>query len=542
MKYMRYIFFPFLLSFGVHAFAPVIGMSRDLAGGESVASDHDPGSSVKLSLQNNYSRLKPIPSTVLSNLDLDEAVRLAEERNPVIQERFHSLVAARNQLGSAYASWWPTLTADLEFGWYGENAYYNYSGALAGLTTTDGAESTLSSSSGGKKSCSSASSYLYCKSFSSNYGQGVTTIDLDWTIFDPARQPLVDKNQSLVDEAKSDYVIARRDYALRTRESFVELQRYLAGVQTSSQLVENDRLLSRLAQSRKRLGVASDLDVAKQITVLKTDQVNQVTAEKNARVAKSKLAQLLNDPLATTISPSTQLMPLGGWQSSLEETVKAALLYRQVIEKQLAIVRQNEQQSRIALATYFPTISLVNSLYWTKGVGYTGLGPPWVIESARSDLWDAQSVLSVTFTGFDGGKARMESEASKARAAAAVSAVEDSINSVISEVREYYARVEDGRDAVIVASERVNAATSALRLQSMRFSAGYGTITDVVQSQQDLTQSVDVYIQQLGDYNLALVNLSRASGVDFVSDPDLIDKVGDPLSQVKITGYLGLAD
>jgi outer membrane protein TolC len=205
-------------------------------------------------------------------------------------------------------------------------------------------------------------------------------------------------------------------------------------------------------------------------------------------------------------------------------------------------VRQNEQQSRIALATYFPTISLVNSLYWTKGVGYTGLGPPWVIESARSDLWDAQSVLSVTFTGFDGGKARMESEASKARAAAAVSAVEDSINSVISEVREYYARVEDGRDAVIVASERVNAATSALRLQSMRFSAGYGTITDVVQSQQDLTQSVDVYIQQLGDYNLALVNLSRASGVDFVSDPDLIDKVGDPLSQVKITGYLGLAD
>ena len=208
----------------------------------------------------------------------------------------------------------------------------------------------------------------------------------------------------------------------------------------------------------------------------------------------------------------------------------------------MAVVRQNEQQARIDSSTYLPTIALVNSLYWTKGVGYTGLGPPWIVDSARSDLWDAQSVLTITFTGFDGGRARMNAEASKAKALAARSAVEDSINSVVSEVREYFSRVQEGRKAVVVASERVDAATSALRLQSMRFTAGYGTITDVVQSQQDLTQGVDAYIQQLGDYNLALVNLSRASGVDFAPDPELTEQVGDPLSQVKIDAYLGLAD
>ena len=52
----------------------------------------------------------------------------------------------------------------------------------------------------------------------------------------------------------------------------------------------------RLAQSRKRLGVASDLDIAKQLTVLKTDEVNQVTAQRDARVAEAALAELLNDP------------------------------------------------------------------------------------------------------------------------------------------------------------------------------------------------------------------------------------------------------
>jgi outer membrane protein TolC len=77
-----------------------------------------------------------------------------------------------------------------------------------------------------------------------------------------------------------------------------------------------------------------------------------------------------------------------------------------------------------------------------------------------------------------------------------------------------------------------------LKLQSLRFSAGFGSITDVVQSQQDLTQAVEAYIKELSDYNLALVSLSRASGIDYVEDLSLLEKVGDPLSQVKIAPYL----
>ena len=184
---MRYKFFSLLLPLSVFSIAPAFAQGL-------VVNTGDSSLSLDLSVDGRVNRLGPIPKAVLSSLELDDAVRLAEQRNPAIQERYQSLVAARNQLGSAYATWWPTVTADLEFGWYGEKAYYNYSGALAGLTTADSASS--SSSSSNKKSCSSSTSYLYCKSFSSNYGQGVSTLGLDWTIFDPARQPLVDKNQS----------------------------------------------------------------------------------------------------------------------------------------------------------------------------------------------------------------------------------------------------------------------------------------------------------------------------------------------------------
>ena len=472
------------------------------------------------------SSLKPIPRKELQSLEMGTAVRLAEDRNPVINENYQDFVASGNQLGAAYSTWWPTVTGDLSFGWYGQNAFYNYAGATSGIDTSIYGNS------------SDLPAYLSDRSFTSSYLQGISTIDLDWKIFDPSRQPLIDKNKSLLDQASSNYTISSRDYGLKTREAFVKLQTSLAGISTSSQLVENDQFLLQLAQSRKRLGVASDLDIAKQLTVLKTDEVNQVKAQRDARVAEAELAELLNDPLATGIKPSTTLSPLGGWSVDLKETIESALDYRKIIEKQLAIVRQNEKQALIDLAVYKPTISLVNSLYWTKGVGYVNLGPPWIIGSARSDLWNAESLLKVTFTGFDGGKARMEAEASRARALAAQSAVQQSQNGVISEVREYFADVKDGRQALIVATERVDAASSALKLQSLRFSAGFGSITDVVQSQQDLTQAVEAYIKELSDYNLALVSLSRASGIDYVEDLSLLEKVGDPLSQVKIAPYL----
>ena len=536
---------------------------QDLAAGAAEGSNTSDASELELDRYSSPSSLSPIPREKLQNLEMGTAVRLAEERNPVIKENYQNFVASGNQLGSAYATWWPTVTGDLTFGWYGQQAYYNYVGALSGISTTQfiaGSESSSpssssfpqdsssgsssdsgasgSSSKSKSTSCSSSTSFLYCEAFSSSYLQGITTIDVDWKIYDPVRQPLIDKNKSLVEEASSDYTISKRDYGLKTREAFVKLQTSLAGVSTSSQLVENDQFLLRLAQSRKRLGVASDLDIAKQLTVLKTDEVNQVTAQRDARVAEATLAELLNDPLATGIKPSTTLSPLGGWNVGLKETIESALDYRKIIEKQLAIVRQNEKQALIDLAIYKPTISLVNSLYWTKGVGYTGLGPPWIVETARSDFWNAESLLKVTFTGFDGGKARMEAEASKSRARAAQSAVEQSQNGVIAEVREFFADVRDGREALLVATERVDAASSALKLQSLRFSAGFGSITDVVQSQQDLTQAVEAYIKQLSDYNLALVSLSRASGIDYVEDLSLLEKVGDPLSQVKIAPYL----
>ncbi len=454
----------------------------------------------------------PIPAELLQNLDMATAVRLANQRNPVVRQNFDDLLATQNSLGAAYATWWPVINVDLNGGLYGETAYYNYQGAVSGVGNPYGGTATA---------------------FNGSYFQSLSQFDVTWNLFDPARTPAIWKNKYLVRQAVDSYVIARRDNRLRTQQAFIELQRAMARIETSRELVSNDKRLLGLAQARVALGVSSKLEIAKQTTVLKTDEVNLANSVIDSEVAQADLAELLSESRASILRPSNQLVPLGSWTSGLDETIQAAMQYRKVIEQQLMNVEINQAQAQIDLSVYRPTVALVNSLYWTKGVGYTAVGPPWVAD-AQSDLWNGSSLLQLTFRGFDGGQARMTAQASMKRAKAAEAATLQAVNQVRRDVQAYYAQVVQGREAVLLASQRTNAASSALRLQSVRFSAGYGTITDVVQAQQDLTQAVADYIAQLADYNVSLVSLARSSGMTYEPDPQLEKQLGNPLSRLRL--------
>ena len=467
-------------------------------------------------------RLDAIPVQQLANLDLSTAVELADQRNPVVRQTYEQLVATQNDLGSAFATWWPVVNASITGGMYGQRAYYNYVGALTGV---------------GVPPTDPPTPYADQTAFSSSYFQSIAQFDISWNIFDPARAPTIWQDKYLVRQAVDAFVIARRDNRLKTEEAYINLQQASSRIITGRVLVSNDELLLRLAQSRVRLGVASKLDIAKQTTVLKTDQVNLVDAQRAVQESQATLAELLDTPDALAINSSTSLAPLGSWTSGLDETIEAAMGYRKVIEQQLSEVKINQAQAKIELAVYRPTVALVNSLYWTKGVGYTGLGPPWVSD-ARSDFWNASSLLQITFTGFDGGQARMSAAAAMRRAKAAEAQVQQAVNQVRREVQTYFAQAQQGREAVLLSSQRVASASSALRLQTIRFNAGYGTVTDVVQAQQDLTQAVGDYINQLSDYNVALVSLSRASGLSYVPDAQLARELGNPLDRLRLPSLL----
>ncbi len=456
----------------------------------------------------------PLPPEQLGRLALAQAVAWASQRNPVLRQSYEELVATQNSLGAAYASWWPTLNASLNGGPYGARSYYNYPGAFTGGVPAPGP-------------------YQNQKAFIGSYFQAIGQVDLTWNLFDPARTPTIWQNKYKVRQAADTYVIALRDNRLQTEQAFVQLQQAYAQVLTGQQIVANDQLLFGLTQTRFRLGSSTRVDLAKQESVLKADQSNLARAQQDVRVAQAALGELLAISDSSPLTPAEQLGALGSWPHSLADTGRAALAYRKVIEQKLMDVKINESQAQIELATYRPTIQLVNSWLWTKAAGFTGQGPPWV-QGARSDLWDTSALLQLSFTGFDGGQARMNAAAARRRARAAEASYQAAVNQVRKEVESFYAQATQGREVVLFSSGRVKAANEALRLQTLRFNAGYGTVTDVVQAQQDLTQAVIAYVNDLAAYNIALVSLARASGLDYVADPALSRQLGTPLDDLRL--------
>ncbi|KEF42489.1 MAG: hypothetical protein ER33_05415 [Cyanobium sp. CACIAM 14] len=464
-------------------------------------------------------RLPELPREILGALTMEQAADWAVDRNPVVRAAYQSLVAAQNSLGAAYASWWPTLNFSLNGGPYGSKTFYNY---------------PFSASAGFPISGSGLGSV---RVFEASYFQAIGQVDTTWNLIDPTRSATIWQNRYQVRQAADSYIIARRDQRLKTQSAFIDLQRAIAAVQTGREIVANDELLYRLAQTRVRMGVASRLEVYKQQTVLLADRQSLLLAEQQVETARANLAALLATASLDALRPSTTLAPLGAWPHSLDDTLTASIAYRKVLEQQLLAVQTNEAQAQIYLATYRPTLQLITSLYWTKGVGYLNQGPPFV-PNARSDAWNGSALLQVTFTGFDGGQARMNAAAARRQAAAAAETYSATLLQVRSEVQSLVAQARSGRSIVLDGADRVKAANGALRLQTLRFNAGYGTITDVVQAQQEISQAVSSYIQNLATYNDTLVQLSRSSGLAIAGDPGLIEAVGHPFQTLQLPARL----
>jgi outer membrane protein TolC len=486
--------------------------------------------------------LPPLGKQELSNLLLEQAATLADLRNPTLRAAWEAVKASQANLGAAYASWWPSLNLSLNGGPSGTTNFYSYSPnsiyAQLGMSGSSGSSSSSSSPTSSSSSLSTYSSsqnqVLTTHVTTQSYFQAIGELQAVWKVIDPVRAPSIWKNKYLLRQAVDSYIIAKRDNRLNTQKAFVDLQQAHAQMLTGRQIVRNDQILLAIAMAKKQLGVASKLDVAKQETLLFADQANLKTAEQNFAVAQAALAAYIVANAPDLLKPGTELAPIGQWSHSLPETLLAAEQYRKVIEQRLLDVKTQQADAQIALAPYRPTVELINTLIWTKSAGYAGqAGPPYVF-NARSDSWNPASILQVTITPFDGGQARLKAEAFRRQSEQSLQTYFNTLNEVRRDVQQQYSKVLAGRDVVILTARQVGAANEALRVQSLRFNAGFGNSTDVVQSQLNLTQAVASYITALAEYNRQLLAISRSSGLAIASDAELNQKVGNPLANLRI--------
>ncbi|TVP60948.1 MAG: TolC family protein [Nodularia sp. (in: Bacteria)] len=286
---------------------------------------------------------------------------------------------------------------------------------------------------------------------------------------------------------------------LSVSTEYYDLQQADERVRIAQSAVENAQASLRDAQALERAGVGTRFDVLQSQVNLANSQQELTNARSQQQIARRRLATRLSVPQSINISAADPVRLAGLWNQDLESSIVLAFQNRPELQQQLAQRNINEQQRREALSALGPQVSFVAS--------YNLLDQ---FDDGAS-LTDGYSVgVRATLNLYDGGAARSIAAQAKSNIAIAETQFSEQRNQIRFQVEQAFSTQVANLENVQTADAALEQAREALRLARLRFQAGVGTQTDVINSENDLTRSEGNRITAILDYNRALAQLQRA--------------------------------
>ncbi len=206
-----------------------------------------------------------------------------------------------------------------------------------------------------------------------------------------------------------------------------------------------------------------------------------------------------------------EIAEAGDWEFPLEETIILAYKNRAELEQFLVQREIDEAQKQIALSQIRPQISLFAS--------YDLLD---VLDNDDVDLTDGYTVgARLRWQFFDGGASKAGAKQEEIDAELAEVRFSDQKNTIRLQVEEAFYNFTANKENIKTATLAVKLAEESLRLARLRFQAGVGTQTEVIQTQSELTTARGNRLRAIIDYNQSLNQLLRA--VTNLPDNELFD-------------------
>lgn len=297
-------------------------------------------------------------------------------------------------------------------------------------------------------------------------------------------------------DAASDY------YDLQDSDAQVAIQR--AAVEDAQQTLRDAQLL-------EQAGLGTRFEVLQAEVELAQAQQELTTALANQNIAQRQLAETLSLGQQVNLRTADAIEQAGDWDFSLAESIVLAYKNRAELEQFLLQREINEAQRQIALANIRPQVSVTGSYDLLNG-----------FDDDVDQLGDGYTLAAlVQWTFYDGGAARALADQEETDIDLAETQFADQRNLVRFEVEQAFYGLEANRENIDTATRGVELAEESLRLARLRFQAGVGTQTDVIDAQTALTQARGDLVSAIIDYNQSFVQLQRA--VTNLPDNSLFD-------------------
>jgi OMF family outer membrane factor len=441
-------------------------------------------------------RPRQVRITQLRPLSLDQVEILAEVNNPDLKALASQVEQAQSNLRAKIALWYPQLGFNTtSFPIY--TAGQQYSNGFTGTGQPIG--TTLDS-----------------------IWRMQAALQASWSLIDPTRTPQIAIARDQYEKAKNQYLIGLRDLRLQASLAYFDLQTADNQVQIGQEGVRASLVSLRDARARFQAGVATKLEVLEAETQLARDQQLLTTAllsgtpnQPGQAIARRALAALLDLPQDVTPTAADPARVIGTWLPSLQESIVASFAFREELDQILLDISIANSSANVELGRAQPFLKIVNNFGFGRTYGYEF--SPSVVPSITGWNVDNAVGLNLNWTIYDGGSAQANYRGQKQKAQENRFLFAQRRNTIRSEVERSFYELDKNNRNILTTSREVISTRESLRLARLRFQAGVTTQREVVDTQRDLTQAEVRYSTAISDYNRALVELRRRTGLDQIA-------------------------
>lgn len=415
------------------------------------------------------------PDTV--NLDLGKAVRMALDNNSSVKISAAELDAAKAELDQAKGSRWGSI----DFSHYSGRSE-NYQ---ASVPVYDAAHNTAMGTRGVHVANNSHTN----------------TVNITVPIYTGGRlEGAIDQAKKNLDYYQYGMSSSYQTTRYNAEKGYYDVLQAANTVNLDKETV--DRLNEHLknTQAQFAVGVVAKADVLRSQVELVNAQQTLTQAENSYEVAVSSLNNVIGLPTATRLNLS-QGLEYKPNDYTLDNCVTYAMVNRPEIHQAEASVGMAQAAEKIANAGNLPQVSLGASNQWSND-SFPGQNKNnWALGvTLTQNIWDY---------GVTAAKVR-EAKANIVKAQESYRQISDNVRLA---VRTSYLSMREAEKRIKTTEVAVAQAEEDYRIAQLRYRAGVGTNTDVMDASVALTTAKNNYIQALYDYNTSTALLEQSMGV-----------------------------
>ncbi|MGB3204992.1 MAG: TolC family protein [Crinalium sp.] len=405
-------------------------------------------------------------------ITLQQAIELAQRNNRTLQTTVLTLERSQAAVREAIAARSPTV------------------GVQGDLTRSNSANSELSRRQQPEQ--------LRSESTASNTFNGALQLNYD-LLNSGRRTARIRAAEEQVRFNQLDVQRQSEQVSLDVSNAYYDLQQADEQVNIAEASVRDTQRSLRDAQLLEKAGLGTQFDVLRAKVELANANQELVRARNQQSLARRQLVQLLSLSSTVEVTAADPIGVSGAWNLSLEQSIVLALKNRAELEQQLARRNISQYQERIALSEQKPKVNLF--------ANYNILD----VLSDSSGFADGSNLgARVTWNFYDGGAARARAQQERINQAIAETSFADVSNQVRLQVEQGFFNLNSSRENIQTASVALEQATKSLELARLRFNAGVGTQTDVINAQTELSRARGNRLRAIIDYNRGLASLQRA--------------------------------